>query len=826
MAAAESHIWSGDCFGFLYSATVEDVSDCLKAGADVNEIGRKHGKPPLFHAAYDKPALIEVLLKAGADVNARDSLGKTPLHMAQSSEAVELLAAAGADPNAIAINRTPLAFYFMEKGRLVDPTLITAFLAAGADPYFIYTDLTGKAPVSGNFPRMSILEVAKKHHGPEVVAAFSQSAIAAYKENQRKVAAVARKKQVEEKVKAAQVSCDGWNTGTFFRNADAKDVARCLKTKDPNARGDKSRTPLHLVAMSSKEPAVVAALSNAGSELGARDEEGRTPLHLAVVFGKSPAVVTALVRAGADIDALDKKGRTPLEFGEKFGDTPALVSALKEAKDMPSLSVKGGSNGSCEKWNTAAFFKNANVANLSRCLETEDPNARNENGRTPLHYAAQGRAPLFVSVLAEAGAEVNARDKRGGWTALHLAAWFGKSRTVVQALLDAGANPDLKDNTGRTPWDYLKENPVLKEFDPQNLESSCEDWNTASFFGRANAADVGRCLEAGANVSARDETGATPLHLAAKHGKSATVMAALVKSGARLGARDDTGATPLHAAAKSTSPEIVNALLDAGANPAARDEAERTPWDYVRANPALEDADLKSRLAGAPCESWNTGSFFERADAEDVARCLEAGAKVGARDETGATPLHLAAAHGTSSAVVNALVEAGARVSARDEKGATPLHSAASKGKSVAVLQALLVAGADPEAKDESGKTPWNYLNENDGLKETDLSRGLAGVSCEDWNTSLFFERADTSDVSRCIESGAKVDVRNESDATPLHFAALKSEVPAVVQALLDAGADPAARDGQGKSPWDHAKGNPSLKGTEVYWQLNEGRFN
>lgn len=51
------------------------------------------------------------------------------------------------------------------------------------------------------------------------------------------------------------------------------------------------------------------------------------------------------------------------------------------------------------------------------------------------------------------------------------------------------------------------------------------------------------------------------------------------------------------------------------------------------------------------------------------------------------------------------------------------------------------------------------------------------------------------------------------------------SETPAVVDALLKAGADAAARDRAGKTPFDFAKKNSALKGTDAYWRLNEARF-
>ena len=62
---------------------------------------------------------------------------------------------------------------------------------------------------------------------------------------------------------------------------------------------------------------------------------------------------------------------------------------------------------------------------------------------------------------------------------------------------------------------------------------------------------------------------------------------------------------------------------------------------------------------------------------------------------------------------------------------------------------------------------------------------------------------------------------------TPLHAAAMSNANPAVITALLDAGADPKARsfvDGK-KTPWDYAKGREPLKGSDAYWRLNDAQF-
>ena len=75
-------------------------------------------------------------------------------------------------------------------------------------------------------------------------------------------------------------------------------------------------------------------------------------------------------------------------------------------------------------------------------------------------------------------------------------------------------------------------------------------------------------------------------------------------------------------------------------------------------------------------------------------------------------------------------------------------------------------------------------------------SDAAAEVSCDDWNTQKFFERADESDIFRCLKAGADPISRSifNGDA-PLHTAAAFSKNPMVVVALVKAGADPNARN-------------------------------
>ena len=60
---------------------------------------------------------------------------------------------------------------------------------------------------------------------------------------------------------------------------------------------------------------------------------------------------------------------------------------------------------------------------------------------------------------------------------------------------------------------------------------------------------------------------------------------------------------------------------------------------------------------------------------------------------------------------------------------------------------------------------------------------------------------------------------------TPLHYAVRIGQYPEVVKALLDAGADPSAKDKEGKTPVELVPDDSPLRGTDVYWRLNEARW-
>jgi ankyrin repeat protein len=74
--------------------------------------------------------------------------------------------------------------------------------------------------------------------------------------------------------------------------------------------------------------------------------------------------------------------------------------------------------------------------------------------------ASDNESPEVITVLLDAGANVNARNDSGG-TPLHMAAKYNENPEVIIVLLDAGADGTAVNEDGLTPFDLAKDNEAL-----------------------------------------------------------------------------------------------------------------------------------------------------------------------------------------------------------------------------------------------------------------------------------------------------------------------------------------------------------------------------
>lgn len=233
-------------------------------------------------------------------------------------------------------------------------------------------------------------------------------------------------------------------------------------------------------------------------------------------------------------------------------------------------------------------------------------------------------------------------------------------------------------------------------------------------------------------------------------------------------------------------------------------------------------------LAEMRCERWNTADWWRLTNVtvETVQACLNAGADHEGNREYGDTPLHQAAARNANPLVVEALLAGGANVNAKDRYGYTPLHSAASRS-TVAVVEMLLDAGADASAEAFSRFTPLHQVM---GRGERRIIVALlehgADVNAGDrygpatplpWAVG----RNDLIATRTLLEHGAGVNLTDGNGDTPLHTAARDNSSPEIIEELLDAGACVNARNRSREFPWDLARNNALLQGTQALARIS-----
>ena len=95
-----------------------------------------------------------------------------------------------------------------------------------------------------------------------------------------------------------------------------------------------------------------------------------------------------------------------------------------------------------------------------------------------------------------------------------------------------------------------------------------------------------------------------------------------------------------------------------------------------------------------------------------------------------------------------------------------------------------------------------------------------AAQSCQGWNTEKFFEVATVEQVKACLSAGEDPNEADRQGLTALHRAARDTADPAVLETLLDAGANTRAYSIAGRLPWDFARKNKQIKGSDVYQRL------
>jgi len=393
-----------------------DMADRLiKAGANAKAANR-YGVTPLYLACVNgSAAMIAKLLDAGADANSATTEGETALMTVARTgnvEAAKVLLAHGAQVNT------------QEQWRQQTPLMWA---------------------VAESHPEMAELLI---EHGADV--------------NTRQVE-WHWERQVTKEPREKWMPLGGLTPLLFAARQGCVDCAKVLLKAhaDINAADPNNITPL-LLALINGHYDFAAYLIDQGADPNIADETGRTPLYSAVDDHTMPDsnlpaprevdnqltsmdVVKALLAHGANVNAqLIKQTpyRTKVDRGADTMLTTGTTALLRAAKAgdsdaMQVLLAKGADAKLTTKFGMTPLMAAAGLG-----TKEEDTTGRRKT---------EAEAIAAIQLCLDAGVDVNAIDRQGD-TALHGAAQKGYDQ-VVQFLADHGAKLDIKDKKGRTPLD-------------------------------------------------------------------------------------------------------------------------------------------------------------------------------------------------------------------------------------------------------------------------------------------------------------------------------------------------------------------------------------
>jgi ankyrin repeat protein len=406
------------------------IQTLLSAHADAN--GRQPDGATALHwaAHWDDAETVTRLLHAGAGVDVRNDLGVTPLSLAclnASPLVARVLLDAGADPNlALPSGETPL----MTAARSGSVDLVSLLLERGAD-----------------------IEAWER--------AQSQTALMwAVSEKQRDVV----QRLLEWGADPAARSKTGFTPLLFAaRGGDVASAALLLdRGANVNAAATDGVTPLLVATVRGAVPMIVFLLERGADPNAAAT--GYTPLHWAAGSWETELSGPRGVRIERDQEweGLRGLGEARLEvIGALLAHGANPNALLEKAPPRTGFSVFRTSalTGATPYWIAAM----SGQADAMRALAAAgaDAGRTTKDGTTPLMAAsgigrvlAETRVTLEQSVAAarvalEGGSDVNAANAAGD-TALHGAAHI-RCDALVQLLADRGARLDVKNRRGETP---------------------------------------------------------------------------------------------------------------------------------------------------------------------------------------------------------------------------------------------------------------------------------------------------------------------------------------------------------------------------------------
>ncbi|KAF5572802.1 ankyrin repeat [Fusarium pseudocircinatum] len=372
----------------------------------------------------------------------------------------------------------------------------------------------------------------------------------------------------------------------------------------------------------------------------------------------------------------------PLIVAAVNGNTKELEKQLDAGRSVDARDLQNGRT--LLIWATMGGHDDAFNLLLRRSANLHSQDLRNRTAL--LHAVAKGFESTAESLIT-AGAKIDAIDD-ACYTAVMLATISGSSN-LVERLLMLGANVDTKE------WRHEK-NPLL--YAAEHGFETC----------------VALLLNAGAEVDFVDKSGRTPLSWAAGNGH-ANIVNLLLEKGANPNLKDNyLERTPFLWSIKNEQTAVIEILKEKSPSelgyglvprpvPATSPRLEEIQQRYKAVKP---DFDWR-KTSGGDLLLWALDrplDHRDRVEEDDIIFLIEQGADVNVNNDNGTSVLRQACWGGYVK-VVSLLIEKGVDLNGADEDGRTPLASAAEAGHKE-IVQNLLDHDVDIDPVDEEEWTP------------------------------------------------------------------------------------------------------------------------